>query len=335
MQPSANLRTVMKRASFLLLAIIHMASLAGAQQSGRAAEIQESLQTRYRLTRVGPRVLGIGNSSENSIRHAGGVVLLRKEGLFGSLKRNQLISMSITGAQVGVLSGSKEASVPLGVGARFYVVAVSVSSDAVTVGLLSTESVTSGSQTGQLWASLNFFFDKQLIERGDVSRIYPVIDEWLLPEGSGPALAPAATSAAATPARAAQTTVEPQASSVVIEIDLGMSRNQVISKLGQPPREIVHGERTWLEYPGMTIAFDANALTSITSGVPATVKVTSEPEGADIQVDGRFAGTTPSTLNLPAGGHKVAVKQAGFQDWQRELQIYAGSEISLRAVLSK
>ena len=103
----------MKRACLFLLAIIHVASLAGAQQPGRAAEIQESLQTRYRLTRVGPRVLGIGNSGENSIRHAGGVVVLRKEGLFGSLKRNQLISMSITGTKVGVLSGAKEASVPL------------------------------------------------------------------------------------------------------------------------------------------------------------------------------------------------------------------------------
>ena len=193
----------MKRACLLLLAIIHVASLAGAEQSGRAAEIQESLQTRYRLTRVGPRVLGIGKSGENSIRHAGGVVVLRKEGLFGSLKRNQLISMSITGTKVGVLSGSKQASVPLEAGGRFYVVAVSVSSDAVTVGLLSTDSVTSGGQSGQLWASLNFFFNKELIERGDVSRIYPVIDDWLLPEGTGSA-------PAAVPVAAAQPTVGTQ-----------------------------------------------------------------------------------------------------------------------------
>lgn len=325
----------MKRAFILILAMITMASLAPAQQSARAAEIQESLQNRYRLTKIGPGALGI-RGGENSIRHAGGVVVLRKEGLFGTFKRNQQISMAITGTKADVLSGSKEAGLPLTVGARFYVVAVSVSSDAVTLGLLSTESLTSGNQSGQLWASLNFFFDKDLIQRGDVGRIYPEIDEWLLPEGTGtPSAAAPATIAAATPARATQTSVEPQASSVVIEIDLGMSRNQVVSKLGQPLREIVHGDRRWLEYPGMTIAFDANALTSITNGAPGTVKVTSEPEGADIQVDGRFVGTTPSTLNLPAGGYKIAVKQAGFQDWQRELQIYSGSEINLRAVLSK
>jgi hypothetical protein len=325
----------MKRACLLILAMVNLASLATAQPSGRAAEIQESLQTRYRLTRIGPGALGL-HGGENSIRHAGGVVVLRKEGLYGSFKRNQLISMSIMGEKVEVLSGSRETAVPLAVGARFYVVAVSVSSDAVTIGLLSTESIISGAQTGQLWASLNFFFDKNLIQRGDVSRIYPEIDEWLLPEGAATAAAATpATTASATPARTAQTSMEPRASSVVIEIDPGMSRNQVISKLGQPLREIVHGDRRWLDYPGMTIAFDANALTSITNGVPATVKVTSEPDGADIQVDGRFAGTTPSTLNLPAGGHKVAVKHAGFQDWQRELQVYAGSEINLHAVLSK
>ena len=324
----------MMRFCLLILAIFTVVSLAPGQQSGRAAEIQESLQTRYRMTRIGPRAMGIGGG-EKSIRHAGGVVVLRKDGLFGSLKRNQLISMSITGDKVEVLSGPKEGAVPLAVGGRFYVVAVSVSSDAITIGLLSTESVTSSGQTGQLWASLNFFFDKDLIQRGEVSRIYPELDEWLLPEGAGIAAVPLATTRAVTPAEPAQTGAGPQTSSVVIEIDLGMSRNQIVSKLGQPLREIVHGNRRWLEYPWMTIAFDADALTSISNGAPATVKITSEPEGADIQIDGRFAGTTPSTLSLPAGSYKIQVRQPGFQDWQRELQIYAGSEINLHAVMSK
>ncbi len=326
----------MKRACLFLLAIIHVASLAGAQQPGRAAEIQESLQTRYRLTRVGPRVLGIGNSGENSIRHAGGVVVLRKEGLFGSLKRNQLISMSITGTKVGVLSGAKEASVPLTVGARFYVVAVSVSSDAVTVGLLSTESVTSGSQTGQLWASLNFFFDKQLIERGDASRIYPAIDEWLLPEGTGPTPAPPVIAPVAAAHPAAAPITESPANPVSVNLHPGMARNELVSKLGNPLREITFGDRSWLQYPGLTAVFARDSLSSIdTNAAPAKVTITSEPEGAEIYVDGGLAGSTPSTLSLPAGASTIMVKQAGFQNWQRDLRVLAGSEVSLRAVLSK
>ena len=327
----------MKKACLFLLAIIHVASLAAAQQSGRAAEIQESLQTRYRLTRIGPRALGIGGSGENSIRHAGGVVVLRKEGLFGSFKRNQLISMSITGTQVDVLSGSKQTSVPLAVGGRFYVVAVSVSSDAVTVGLLSTDSVTSGSQSGQLWASLNFFFDKELISRGDVSRIYPTLDEWLLPEGTGPATAspPATAPVAAAQPISVPKTASP-ANSVSINLHPGMAKSELVSKLGNPLREITFGDRSWLQYPGLTAIFAKDSLTSIdTNAAPAKVTITSEPEGAEIYVDGSMAGSTPSTLSLPAGACKIILKQAGFQDWQRDLQVFAGSDVALRATLNK
>jgi PEGA domain len=331
----------MKRACILILAMVNLASLAVAQPSGRATEIQESLQSRYRLTRIGPGALGL-RGGENSIRHAGGVVVLRKEGLFGTFKRNQMISMSITGEKVEVLSGSRETGVPLAVGARFYVVAVSVSSDAVTLGLLSTESITSGAQTGQLWASLNFFFDKELIQRGDVSRIYPEIDEWLLPEGFGAPLAlPPPVSAAPMQPRPAQANpsqpkMETAANSVIISLHAGMGRNEVLALLGNPAREITFGDRRWLQYPGMTAAFNKDALTSIdANAAPATMKITSEPEGAEIYIDGSLTGTTPSIFNIAAGAHKISVKQAGFQNWEREVQVLAGSDINFRATLSK
>lgn len=333
----------MTRICFLLMAIMSLSPLAVAQQSGRAREIQESLQTRYRLTRIGPKALGLGGSEE-SIRHAGGVVVLRREGLFGSFKRNQLISMSITGTKVEVLSGTKETALPLPIGARFYVVAVSVSSDAITIGLLSAESVSSGGHSGQLWASLNFFFDKDLIQRGDVSRIYPELDDWLLPEGAGLGMVrqpanPAAPNPAApnnepiTPPRPASPA---PATSTIINLHPGMTRKEVLAALGNPEHEIIFGDRRWLQYPGMTAALDKDALTSIdTVAAPATMKVTSEPQGAEIYVDGSLAGSTPSTFNLAAGQHKIAVKQAGFQDWQREINVFAGSNINLHAALSK
>jgi hypothetical protein len=326
----------MKRACLLILAIMNLASLAGAQPSGRAAEIQESLQTRYRLTRIGPGVLGL-HGGENSIRHAGGVVVLRREGLYGSFKRNQLISMSITGTKVEVLSGSRETAVPLAAGSRFYVVAVSVNSDAVTVGLLSTESITSGAQTGQLWASLNFFFAKELIQRGDVSRIYPEIDEWLLPEGSGIALAqPTTVPAAPMQPNPSQPKMEAAANPLVINLHPGMGRNEVLSLMGNPAREITFGDRRWLQYPGITAVFDKDALTSIdANAAAATMKITSEPEGAEIYIDGALTGTTPSSFNIAAGPHKVSVKQTGFRNWERDIQVLAGSEINFRATLSK
>jgi len=65
------------------------------------------------------------------------------------------------------------------------------------------------------------------------------------------------------------------------------------------------------------------------------MKMTSEPQGAEVYIDGSLAGSTPSTLNISAGQHKIAMKQAGFQDWQREITVLPGSEITLHATLRK
>jgi hypothetical protein len=45
----------------------------------------------------------------------------------------------------------------------------------------------------------------------------------------------------------------------------------------------------------------------------------------DIEVDGSFVGSTPSTLNLAPGKHEIVVKKAGFQDWSRSMLVGGGS----------
>jgi len=64
-----------------------------------------------------------------------------------------------------------------------------------------------------------------------------------------------------------------------------------------------------------------------------TVHITSEPDGAEISVDGKFVGTTPSTLRLSAGSHDVELKTAGRQPWRRTLDVLKDSEVSLKATL--
>lgn len=64
-----------------------------------------------------------------------------------------------------------------------------------------------------------------------------------------------------------------------------------------------------------------------------TVRITSEPDGAEITVDGKFVGTTPSTLRLAAGPHDIEVKVAGRQPWHRTLDVLKDSDVSLRATL--
>jgi PEGA domain len=45
----------------------------------------------------------------------------------------------------------------------------------------------------------------------------------------------------------------------------------------------------------------------------------------DIEVDGSFVGSTPSTLNLSPGKHEIVVKKTGYQDWSRSMMVGGGS----------
>jgi hypothetical protein len=45
----------------------------------------------------------------------------------------------------------------------------------------------------------------------------------------------------------------------------------------------------------------------------------------DIEVDGSFVGSTPSTLNLAPGKHDIVVKKTGFQDWTRSMTVAGGT----------
>jgi hypothetical protein len=67
------------------------------------------------------------------------------------------------------------------------------------------------------------------------------------------------------------------------------------------------------------------------SGNSATLSVNADEPGADIEVDGRFVGNAPTAITLPAGDHKIVVKN-GSRVWQREIQITGGT-ISINATL--
>ena len=70
------------------------------------------------------------------------------------------------------------------------------------------------------------------------------------------------------------------------------------------------------------------------SGVSA-VLLKSTPDGADITIDGKFMGTTPSTLNLPAGEHVIKIGKSGHKEWDRSITLSAGGNITIDATLEK
>ena len=65
----------------------------------------------------------------------------------------------------------------------------------------------------------------------------------------------------------------------------------------------------------------------------AMVQISSEPSGADILVDGNYAGSTPSQLKLKSGPHSVNVMKKGFAPWQRSITVQSGEVRNVAAEL--
>jgi len=69
------------------------------------------------------------------------------------------------------------------------------------------------------------------------------------------------------------------------------------------------------------------------AGELAVVTINSTPEGADITVDGKFLGDTPSTARLPSGDRVILIEKAGYKPWKRTLTLTEGGTVTLDATL--
>jgi len=56
----------------------------------------------------------------------------------------------------------------------------------------------------------------------------------------------------------------------------------------------------------------------------ATAEISSDPLGADIEIDGNFVGSTPSSVGIVAGEHIVRVSKSGYRRWERTLKSSTG-----------
>jgi PEGA domain len=61
----------------------------------------------------------------------------------------------------------------------------------------------------------------------------------------------------------------------------------------------------------------------------------STPSGAEITLDGRYMGNTPSEIGLTTGTHVILLSMPGFARWKRELTVVTGSELNVSASLQK
>jgi len=53
----------------------------------------------------------------------------------------------------------------------------------------------------------------------------------------------------------------------------------------------------------------------------------STPAGADINLDGKYVGNTPSEIAVSTGTHVVIFSMSGFSEWRRELTVETGSGV--------
>ncbi len=67
----------------------------------------------------------------------------------------------------------------------------------------------------------------------------------------------------------------------------------------------------------------------------STVEIKSTPGGAEITVDEKFMGSTPSSLRLAVGDHKIKLGKSGFKTWERTMTVSAGATATVDATLEK
>ena len=78
----------------------------------------------------------------------------------------------------------------------------------------------------------------------------------------------------------------------------------------------------------------ASAATTPPSGALTDLEISSAPSGADIEIDGKFVGSTPSSISTAPGDHEIVVKKKGFAPWTRKLTT-SGGHIHVSAELTK
>jgi hypothetical protein len=67
----------------------------------------------------------------------------------------------------------------------------------------------------------------------------------------------------------------------------------------------------------------------------SAVDLKSTPDGAEITVDDKFMGSTPSSLRLAVGDHKIKLGKSGFKTWERTMTISVGATARVDATLEK
>ena len=65
------------------------------------------------------------------------------------------------------------------------------------------------------------------------------------------------------------------------------------------------------------------------------VVLDSRPDNAEIQLDGKFIGTTPVNYRLTPGVHRLEITRGRYNAWARDLSVNAGNPTRVTALLQE
>jgi hypothetical protein len=105
------------------------------------------------------------------------------------------------------------------------------------------------------------------------------------------------------------------------------------------------------EVSGVTMSYDQEGVSAEketvatrSSGSPSaaaqsssegTLEFASSPDGAEIEVEGAFVGSTPRSKSVKPGEYRVVMKKKGFKDWERKVAVSAGESLKILAELEE
>jgi len=107
----------------------------------------------------------------------------------------------------------------------------------------------------------------------------------------------------------------------------------------RPGRHNVRVERSGYESYSQSVNVRPGGTTTVDAGLSqrrrtGEVQFTSQPSGASVYVDGRYAGTTPTTtIDLEEGRYEARFELSGHQDAQVSFRVQRGSSQTVRADL--
>jgi hypothetical protein len=84
-----------------------------------------------------------------------------------------------------------------------------------------------------------------------------------------------------------------------------------------------------------TVAERTGEVTGASVHSMAVLELTSDPEAAEIEIDGTFAGTTPRSKSLNPGKYKIKLTKKGFDSWEREIELEPGETVPIHVELER